>query len=370
MVRRAFFRATFSVAGRFWGGVSNCWAIGPLRLESATRAFKVTSVGRWTVRLYDHPSQRLIAVPFAQSTVFILGVVAGAALMGLGGYIGFLWGRRRGRRDAVAPIKGAELLGIIEALSRWTSEYSGNVSRYQNELASAAQIVQKSIDGTSVHDSPVVRALHDIMVSNRSLKTRLDDAERQLERQTSEIQSYLSEARTDPLTKLPNRRAFDQRLDEMFSAWQKGGPGFAVAMIDVDHFKQINDQYGHQEGDEVLRQVAQLLSNQLDKAFMVARFGGEEFVAIMPLPLGVAADRLDQFRKLVARQLMTAGTKRIKLTLSIGLSEARQDVLIGPIVRRADEALYVAKEMGRNRVYIHDGNQASLVGAPEVATRD
>jgi len=306
-------------------------------------------------------------VPLSQSMIFLTGVGVGALLFALGIWGGFGWGRRRGRRDATAPLQGAELLGIIEALSRWTSEYSGNVTRYQDELSSAARVVQETIETGNPKTTPIVKVLDDIMTSNQSLKQRLDDAERQLEKQTRSIEAYISEARTDALTKLPNRRAADQRLDEMFAAWQKGGPGFVVAMIDVDHFKQINDRYGHPEGDAVLQHMAQLLTNHIEGAYMVARFGGEEFVALMPPPLRVAADRLDRFRKIVADQSVIVADQEIEFTISVGVAECRNDLLVGPIVRRADEALYAAKGMGRNRVYFHDGKQPILVGAPEIA---
>lgn len=306
-------------------------------------------------------------MPFNQATIFLFGVLVGALLFALGCWTGYAWGRRRGRREAIAPLQGAELLSIIEALSQWTTEYSGNVARYQDELTSAAQVVLEAVETGGPQTVSIVKVLEDIMKSNQSLKQRLDDAERQLEKQTRSIEAYISEARTDALTKLPNRRAVDQRLDEMFIAWRKGGSGFVIAMIDIDHFKQINDRYGHPEGDAVLRHMAQLLTNHVEGAYMVARFGGEEFVVLMPSPLRVAAGRLDRFRKIVAEQSVSVGNQTIKFTISVGVAETRDDVLVGPIVRRADEALYAAKGMGRNRVYFHDGSQPILVGAPEVA---
>ncbi|MEZ6091017.1 MAG: GGDEF domain-containing protein [Pirellulaceae bacterium] len=308
-------------------------------------------------------------MPLSQLVIFAIGVLVGAVLIAIGVGVGFQYGRRRGRRDAVAPLQGAELLSIIDALSKWTSEYSGSVSRYQDELTAAAMVMQNTIEESQFVNSPIVKVLDEIMQSNQSLKKRLDDAERQLDKQARDIEAYISEARTDPLTKLPNRRAFDQRLDEMFAAFRKGGPSFVVAMIDVDHFKNINDRYGHPEGDAVLKMMAQLLTDRIEGAYMVARFGGEEFVVLMPSPIRVAADRLDRFRKLVAEQFvpLTESNSTIKFTISIGLSQCQDDALIGPIVRRADEALYTAKGMGRNRVYFHDGGQTLLVGAPEVA---
>jgi diguanylate cyclase len=106
---------------------------------------------------------------------------------------------------------------------------------------------------------------------------------------------------------------------------------------------------------------------KLEDASIVARFGGEEFSAIMDGPLRIAAEKLNDIRKQIARQQMDVGDTNLDITISIGLSEPRDDVVIGPLLRRADEALYAAKKIGRNRVYFHDGQSPRLVGAPEVA---
>jgi diguanylate cyclase len=205
------------------------------------------------------------------------------------------------------------------------------------------------------------------MTSNAQLQTRLDAAERQLEKQTQQIQCYLTEARTDGLTGLSNRRAFDQKLEEMFLAYRNGGRSFVVVLIDVDRFKSINDTFGHQIGDQVLRQVASSLRTLLERAIMVARFGGEEFAVILDGPLRLAAERLNEVRKVIEKQQMEAESSLVELTISAGLSEPRDDLVVAPVLRRADEALYAAKNIGRNRVYYHDGRGPTLVGAPEVA---
>jgi diguanylate cyclase len=198
------------------------------------------------------------------------------------------------------------------------------------------------------------------------LQTRLDAAEQQLEKQTRQIASYLIEARTDGLTGLFNRRALDQRLEEMFIAYRNGGRSFVVALVDIDKFKSINDNHGHQAGDQVLKQLASVLRTRLDGAIIVARFGGEEFAAILDGPLTVAAETMNEVRKRIADYPMQAGATTLEVTISVGLAEPRDDIIVAPVLRRADEALYAAKNMGRNRVYFHDGRAPALVGAPEV----
>jgi diguanylate cyclase len=261
------------------------------------------------------------------------------------------------------------MLRLLQELGDWTSEYSGSVSRYQHELGSINDAVKSDVAGSGASDSGhrVVLLLNQIMQSNSDLQTRLEAAEKQLERQTKQIECYLTEARTDGLTGLLNRRAFDQQLDELFAAYRKGGRSFVLALIDIDHFKKINDTHGHQMGDTVLQQIAKILSVNLDNTIMVARFGGEEFVVIMDGPLRVAAERMNELRKKIAKLRLDAGQAQLQVTTSIGLSEPRDDMVVSPVLRRADEALYAAKNIGRNRTYYHDGKSPILCGAPEIA---
>jgi diguanylate cyclase len=177
----------------------------------------------------------------------------------------------------------------------------------------------------------------------------------------------MSEARTDALTGLPNRRAFDRELETRFTAWRRGGARFCVLLVDVDGFKQINDRFGHQAGDDVLRQIARLLESELEGAHLVARFGGEEFAALLPPPLRQAAETADRARRKLTRERLMAEGPLLEVSVSCGLSEPKDDRLVGTVVRRADEALYAAKGLGRNRTYFHDGRQPVLLGAPEVS---
>jgi diguanylate cyclase len=260
------------------------------------------------------------------------------------------------------------MLALLQQLASWTTEYSGNVSNYQNRLGSLSREFQRDASGAKGGSTTrVLGLLGEIMQSNANLQRRLESAENQLDYQTRQIESYLTEARTDGLTRLANRRAFDAKIDELFSAYRKGGKSFVLAIIDIDHFKKINDSYGHQAGDDVLRFVASAFRQAFEKAYLIARYGGEEFAVILPSPLRLAADRVDALRKKISReQIETSGTV-LRITFSAGLSEPRQELVSAHLIRRADEALYSAKNMGRNRVYYHDGAQSVLLGAPEIA---
>jgi two-component system cell cycle response regulator len=173
------------------------------------------------------------------------------------------------------------------------------------------------------------------------------------ERLRQNYQRSLSLALTDELTGLYNRRYVFAHLNELSA--RIGEPNaFAVAIFDIDHFKQVNDQYGHPAGDEVLRELARRAERQVRSVDLVGRMGGEEFIVVMPetsLPNAVAvAERL---RAAVADPLFTLSDtgQKLPVTISIGVTIAGDpDDMIDTILKRADDALYSAKHGGRNRV--------------------
>ena len=299
-----------------------------------------------------------------------LSVVAGSLLGLLLLGMGFLFGRKLRRSgDGVGVWDQGDrerLLGLLQELSEWTSDYSGNVAEYQTRLGEVTEEVQQ-VGLKNASQSRVVSLLQQIMANGAQMQARLEAAEKQLERQRTQIESYLSEARTDGLTGLSNRRAFDQQIDQMFAGYRKGGRSFVLTLIDIDHFKSVNDTHGHQVGDRVLQWLSATMRSELDRALMVARFGGEEFAVISEGPLRQVAEKMNELRRKISHQRIDCGEVTLEVTISVGLSEPRDDLVVAPVIRRADEALYAAKNIGRNRVYFHDGRGPTLVGAPEVA---
>ena len=239
----------------------------------------------------------------------------------------------------------------------WTSEFSGDVSKYQSQLTQINERVQA---GTAPREE-LMGVVAKIMDANRQLQNRLENAEKKLESQTDQIANYLTEARTDGLTGLFNRRAFDKATDDLFSAWQKSEQPFTLGLIDIDHFKSINDTYGHPAGDAVLQHIASRLQSELSDSICVARYGGEEFAVLTLASLDEAASMMDQLRSSVAKIEVEHDGQIINVTLSGGVSRIGPDDKIGLLVRRADEALYASKLGGRNRIHLHDGSMCRLV---------
>jgi diguanylate cyclase (GGDEF)-like protein len=157
-------------------------------------------------------------------------------------------------------------------------------------------------------------------------------------------------ARIDGLTGLHNRAYFDERLESKLAHCRRYKDPLSCIMIDIDHFKRINDSYGHSVGDEVLRHVASALSGRCRREDVVCRYGGEEFAILTPsVSLNGAMTLAEDIRVIVAGLEIRAGDETVKITCSFGVAEFEAQEFL-PLPQRADEALYFAKNSGRNRV--------------------
>ena len=164
-------------------------------------------------------------------------------------------------------------------------------------------------------------------------------------------------ARTDPLTDLGNRLRLREELDILHGRVERYGHGYCAALIDIDRFKRYNDRYGHLAGDTALRRVAEVLSEQCRSGDVPYRYGGEEFLIILPeQSIETASIALDRIRKRVEtlEVLHEDNPPYGVLTISVGIAalERGSDVSGEQLLRRADAALYVAKESGRNRIEV------------------
>lgn len=163
---------------------------------------------------------------------------------------------------------------------------------------------------------------------------------------------YLDLSRTDPLTKIANRRHIIQQGQQAFKRCQDGQQAFYLAIIDIDDFKQINDQYGHVMGDEVIKAVVKVLQQAIGPGPMLGRIGGEEFVLMWPnCAANQFAAMLEQARKQVAAQAITLGQDTLSMTISVGyVGSNRQTDRLESLMSQADDALYRAKAAGKNQV--------------------
>ena len=169
-------------------------------------------------------------------------------------------------------------------------------------------------------------------------------------------QQLENEVIRDSLTGLYNRRYLDERLERDLTRAKKYGFPISLAMIDLDHFKNVNDTYGHRAGDEVLKALGTLLQSTLREGDIPCRYGGEEFVVLLPrMPLVTAVKRAEQWRDAFAWLLVPYGDAQIGTTMSIGLATFPDHAATADaLVDSADRALYRAKAAGRNRLIVAD----------------
>jgi diguanylate cyclase (GGDEF)-like protein len=194
----------------------------------------------------------------------------------------------------------------------------------------------------------LLSTVQDLRRENESVRTEMVDAQKRLCQLAARVAAAEREARVDALTQLLNRRAFDEVHATCHAASQE--TPYCLVMIDIDHFKSINDEYGHAAGDAVLALIGRALRENCRAADHMARWGGEEFAILMPginftMALGVA----ERLRRKTEATILHYGPKEIRFTVSCGIVQSQPDSTQLQTLEEADIALFAAKQQGRNR---------------------
>ncbi len=287
---------------------------------------------------------------------FLIGVIVGSLLLCLGLTLG-RWLDRRGAllRD-VRSLDREQLQHLLSGLFRWTSGFASDVSHYREVLERVSR--QFPVEQAGVGDAQVMQVFTQIVHANEQLRERLNSAEDALRDQAQEIAGYMCEARTDKLTGLANRRAFDDELSRRLAECRRHESPLSILMLDIDHFKVFNDQFGHAAGDAVLSEVARVLNRSMRESDLVARLGGEEFAVILPsTDVATVCQAAERARRAVAQTELFFEGRMLRVTVSCGLAQATKSEGGAALLKRADHALYASKGAGRNASHWHDGRQ-------------
>jgi diguanylate cyclase len=248
------------------------------------------------------------------------------------------------------------LLQVLETVNRSVDEVAGNTQEFNlglQELGSDLASVQ-SVDEARSRLVAVAAHAEKMTASLGNLQEQFADSQAEIQRLADELTRARQEVLTDPLTGLANRRGFEGALAKVMEEVSQQPLEVAVLMIDIDHFKRVNDSYGHIFGDQVIRGVAQAIKSCVKGKDVAARYGGEEFAVILPNTGQRGAQAVaEQIRQAVERsRIRKANSQEAvgNITVSVGFTLWQASEPITASIERADAALYVSKQEGRNRV--------------------
>jgi diguanylate cyclase (GGDEF)-like protein len=266
--------------------------------------------------------------------------------------IGYLIGRRRRSGDDEADNQARRELKRAQAVAKELEKIADLVRRHlATHHASVVRFKNRMVSLGGTHNESAWQELckesESMLKPTLKLAAQLANAYDEIRQQSNHLMTF-TEVRTDPLTGVSNRRALDETLISMFAMMNRYELPFSIVIVDIDHFKKINDEQGHLYGDSILKSVAKVLDDNVRDTDIVTRYGGEEFVIVMPqTALPGACIFSDRLRQNVEQKL--------PLTISGGVAAAVDGDNPQTLLARADAALYSAKAAGRNRTYFHTG---------------
>jgi diguanylate cyclase len=260
------------------------------------------------------------------------------------------------RGQALVQSIKMDLLKILKEVFGDLSTAGGDLSLFGKSLARYSSRIEQAKDNGALQESlrGLLLEVKNVEKSSAALELRLKSADEEVKSLQLKLKEAEQHATTDALTGLWNRRSFEDKLAHHMARCQQTEGDLSLVMLDIDHFKQVNDTYGHLTGDDLLRIIAKTLRDYVKGKDIVCRYGGEEFMILLPdTPLMGAVTVAEKIRRHFAQmswKQKSTGVSMGKVTLSAGVSASRCGETIETFVQRADVALYQSKKMGRNRV--------------------
>lgn len=272
--------------------------------------------------------------------------------------IGWFFGRKRTLSIVEKTIDQERQAAILalEAAVRSAEQLSNEVDQHANEIADFGNTVCNLPPNADprVAQERLLHRIAEVLESNQKTVEELMATRVVLEQQARELDRTRWEARTDSLSGVANRQAFDEALEMLIVQHSRQQKDFALLLIDVDFFKQVNDQHGHLVGDQLITNLGKALGTHIRSRDFVGRYGGDEFAVLFSgLP---AAKAFDVARRIQASIVQSdfdwVNGEELGVTLSMGLATSLKGDTGTTIIKRADEALYESKNKGRNQLTI------------------
>lgn len=285
------------------------------------------------------------------------GIIAGIAI------VASLVQQKGARSQFQAPVSEGidadKMQGIAAQLQAISSRVAANVSQHSEKLGGYSGQLDPDDDAEAI-----LATVNEILASNQEMQNQLASAQSRIDQQTKMIAQASQQARTDALTGLANRRALDEFLNNSIESAQ-ADEFVAMMLLDIDHFKNFNDSFGHTTGDAVLSSFARAITNMCDSECYPARFGGEEFAVILSgEDKETILQKAAEIRYNVSEQVISYEELQLKITASGGLCWLMPDDDINAAYERADQGLYKSKDAGRNCGHWLDENTWAPFPAP------
>lgn len=251
-----------------------------------------------------------------------------------------------------------ELRHLIANIQNEFKRSGGTITGFSNRLDMFASVLNSETNQETISSEvdSMVHDTHSAAESQRQFNSQMTDIMHEVGSLRKEIEQIKEESLTDALTGISNRRAFDKLLEKSIASAADQNSPLSLLLIDIDHFKQFNDNFGHLVGDKVLRFLGKTLKRCIKGQDIAARFGGEEFAVILPYTNHTGAKVIAEMirKSIYAIDLQDKEKSRSygKITASIGVSEYLSGEASNTFIQRCDQGLYQAKKAGRNRVVV------------------
>jgi diguanylate cyclase len=261
------------------------------------------------------------------------------------------------RRQQVVNQAHATILQALETMSSAIGDAHQNTGRFVGQLRDFSAAGNQQPIEPQIFNRSVLTIAQQARQSSDELarvQARLEESEAQVKRMSEDLEQIRSEVYVDALSGLFNRRRFDSALDALVTHALAEHEPLSLLLIDIDHFKQVNDAHGHVFGDQVIRSVSQAIKASVKGRDVAARYGGDEFGVLLPETAEPGAITVAEYiRRVIERRRVSDFAGEIEplaVTVSVGLATLARSDTVHDLLRRADKALYQAKRNGRNQV--------------------